>query len=353
MGYAQTERLILTRALDAMKRETGLTGTVLQWEPQLGIPNRRPDALVEIAGPQATQQYAVEVKNKIDRFEILNHLRAFWPRHATQPLLVAAPYITRQAAERCHEMDLCFADTAGNLFLQAPGLHIYVIGKRKPTELTATEEGRAITPAGLRIVFALLCQPKLVEATYREIAAKTRVALGTVGPVIKDLENRRHIMPAPQHGPTTRRRFLDPQRLFEEWVATYPTVLRPKLNVRRFRGPRPNWTEGVNLNLYGAFWGGEVAANRLLHYLQPQTATIYVAETPNRLIADHRLKADINGDTEILDAFWHPERLPAGPDVVPPILACADLFATTEGRDLEAAKMVYDEYIGPALRNQA
>jgi hypothetical protein len=28
---------------------------------------------------------------------------------------------------------------------------------------------------------------------YREIAAAGRVALGTVGPVIKELENRRHI----------------------------------------------------------------------------------------------------------------------------------------------------------------
>lgn len=353
MGHADTERMILTRALDAMGKETGLTATLLQWEPQFGVLNRRPDAVVEIAGPQVTQQFAVEVKNKVDRFEILNQLRAFWPRHAAQPLLVAAPYITPQAAERCRDMDLCFADTAGNVYLRAPGLHIYVTGKRKPAGLTAADEGRAVTPAGLRIVFGLLCQPQLIKATYREIAATARVALGTVGPVMKDLENRKYITPTLEHGPTMRRRFLNPQRLFEEWVAAYPTGLRPKLHVRRFRGPRPNWTEGVDLAPYGAFWGGEVAANRLLHYLQPQAATIYVAEPPNKLIVDHRLKADINGDTEILDVFWHAERLPAIRDVVPPVLAYADLFTTTEGRDLEAAKMVYDEYIGPALRNQA
>jgi hypothetical protein len=352
MDHVDTERLILTRALDAMRKETGLTATLLQWEPQLDVLNRRPDALVEIAGPQVTQQFAVEVKNKVDRFEIFNQLRAFWPRHAVQPLLVAAPYVTPQAAERCRELDLCFVDTAGNAYLQAPGLHIYVTGKRKPTDLIAAE-GRAVTPAGLRIVFGLLCQPQLLNATQRDIAATARVALGTVGPVMKDLENRKHITPALEHGPTPRRRFLNPQRLFEEWVGAYPTALRPKLNARRFRGLQPNWTEGVDLAPYGAFWGGEVAANKLLHYLQPQTATIYVAGPPNKLIVDHRLKADINGDIEILDVFWHPERLPAIRDIVPPVLAYADLFTTTEGRDLEAAKMVYDKYIGPALRNQA
>lgn len=352
MGYLETERLTLDRVLEAMAGETGLAAKLVQWEPKLGIHNRQPDALIEVAGPHGMQQFAVEVKNNIDRFEILHHLRDFWPRHAKEPLLVAARYITPQIAERCREVDLCFADTAGNVYLRAPGLHIYVTGKRKPLELNTAHEGRAITPAGLKIVFALLCQPQLLNATYREIAATARVALGTVGPVIKDLENRRHITPAPEDKPTMRRRFLEPERLFEEWVAVYPAVLRPKLNVRRFRAPRPDWTEGVDLTPYGAFWGGEVAANRLLHYLQPQAATIYVRETPTRLIVDHRLKADINGDTEILGVFWNPERLPAIRDVVPPILAYADLFTTTEGRDLEAAKMTYDQYIAPTFRNQ-
>ncbi len=149
-----------------------------------------------------------------------------------------------------------------------------------------------------------------------------------------------------------RRRFIDPDRLFEEWVTVYPTTLRPKLNVRRFRAPRPDWTENLNLDAYDAFWGGEVAANRLMHYLQPQAAVVYVRHVPTRLIADHRLKADVNGDTEILDVFWNPGELPGVRDVVPPILAYADLFTTTDGRDIEAARMIYDEYIRPTFRNQ-
>jgi hypothetical protein len=125
------------------------------------------------------------------------------------------------------------------------------------------------------------------------------------------------------------------------------------LNVRRFRAPHPNWRGEVNLENYHAFWGGEVAANRLLHHLQPQATTIYIRDNPARLIADHRLRADVNGDTEILDVFWDTQRIPGIKDIVPPPLAYADLFTTTEGRALEAAKMLYDEYIRPAFRHQA
>jgi hypothetical protein len=346
-----TERPFLERVLEAIGKETGLAARVLEWEPQFHWHTPvRPDALIEIDTPKQPQQFAVEIKN-LDRFETLNQLRALWPRQAKPPLIIAAPYITAQLAERCRDMDLYFADTAGNIYLKTPALHLYVTGRQRPADLIHTQAGKLTNPAGLRVVFALLCNPQLLNTTYREIATAARVALGTVGPVIKELEARRHITPAPE-GARARRRFLDTQRLVQEWVAVYPTVLRPKLNIRRFRAQRPGWTEGVNLEPYHAYWGGEVAANRLLHYLVPQTATIYANETPKQLIAEHKLRADITGDVEILDAFWNGP-VPAIRDVAPPILAYADLTATTDGRNLEAAKTIYDQYIEPAFRNPA
>ena len=92
-------------------------------------------------------------------------------------------------------MDLYFADTAGNVFLQGEGLHLYVTGRRRTAEFAAGEEGRITNPAGLKLVFTLLCKPDLLNGTYREIAAAARVALGTVGPVMKELETRGHFAP--------------------------------------------------------------------------------------------------------------------------------------------------------------
>ncbi|MGA2204600.1 MAG: type IV toxin-antitoxin system AbiEi family antitoxin [Halobacteriota archaeon] len=353
MGNTTTERNTIERVLEAIGRETGLTARVLQWQPQLNWHTpARPDALIEIDVRPHAEQFAAEVKN-LDRFEILHQLRAFWPRQAKPALLVVAPYITAKVAEQCREMDLYFADTAGNAYIRAPGLHLYVTGKRKPDDLKTAEEGKITNPAGLRVVFALLCKPELLNATYRDIAAAARVALGTIGPVMKELETRRHITPAPEGGRAQGRKFLEPQRLVQEWVAVYPTVLRPKLNIRRFRAQQAGWTKGLDLQPYHAFWGGEVAANRLFHHLEPQTATIYARDTPKQLITEYKMRADVNGDVEILDAFWNPNHVPTIRDLVPPILAYADLTTTTDGRNLEAAKMIYDEFIEPALRNQA
>jgi len=62
------------------------------------------------------------------------------------------------------------------------------------------------------------------------------------------------------------------------------------------------------------------------------------------------MRADGNGNVELLDAFWNIEADQNFPDVVPPILAYADLLATHDGRNAEAARMIYEQRIAPALR---
>ena len=52
-------------------------------------------------------------------------------------------------------------------------------------------------------------------------------------------------------------------------------------------------------------------------------------------------------------SFWNADQVPGVGDVVPPLLAYADLTGTTDGRNLEAAKMIYERLLEPALRNQA
>lgn len=350
MKHTIEEQQLLGHALEALARETGLKARVLNREARPDRTKPRLDAVVEVARAKQTYRFAVEIRNNLDRFEMLHQLRALLPAGHKQTLLIVAPYISQQLAERCRELEMCFADTAGNAYLHGPGLHVYITGRPKPPELLATDRAKAMNAAGLRVVFALLCQPRLLNATYREIAAHAQVALGTVGQAFKYLENRRHI---PAEAADGNRRFLTPERTVQEWVTLYPTVLRPKLHARRFRTTDAKWTEKVDLNLYHAFWGGEVAANRLDHYLLPQAATIYAPEIPTKLIVDQRMKADVNGDVEILGIFWNPERLTPTGDIVPPLLTYADLMATTEGRNLEAGRLIYDKHIEPLFRNQA
>jgi hypothetical protein len=50
-----------------------------------------------------------------------------------------------------------------------------------------------------------------------------------------------------------------------------------------------------------------------------------------------------------LDTFWNFDPDKDFPDVVPPVLAYADLLATHDGRNAEAAQMIYEQRIAPAF----
>ncbi len=290
---------------------------------------------------------------RIDRFAALgaikNQLDFF-----DEPGLVIAPRITPEIAKRCRELEIPFIDAVGNAYLRAPGLLVFVKGQRLPAnEIPNDGVGpRAGTATALRVIFALLCQPKLLNVPYREIVRAAGVALGAVGWVFFDLNGRGYTIGG--RGKDDRR-LLEPRRLFDEWVANYPIKLRPKLNPRRFRAATPDWWQQLDATAYGALWGGEVAAEKLTKYLKPATFTLYIRPDNARdkltqLVAANRLRADPKGDIEVIEAFWNFPVDQNHPDVVPPILVYADLVAGFDPRNLETAKLIRERYIDHALR---
>jgi hypothetical protein len=334
-----TEQRILNEAKHALERTTGL---VVEIHPAPVGRDRGIDTVLELIQDRRKHRFLVEVK-AVDRFETPALIKAKGQAHR-EPTLLVAPYITREVAEHCRQLHLPFIDTAGNAFLKVPGLLVYVVGNTKPAKLHY-DRFRALNPAGLQIAFALACRPRLVQTTYREIAVQADVALGTVGPVLKDLEARGYL----QFKNVADRKLLDPEHMIEEWVTHYPVTLRPKLNPKRFQADVQRLQQ-VNLP-QNAYWGGEPAAERLTRYLKPAEFTIYAREPIVQLVAAGRMRADPTGNVEILDTFWNFDAETAFPDVVPPLLAYADLLATHDGRDAEAARMIYEQRIAPAFHS--
>jgi hypothetical protein len=339
---------ILQRALEALQRTTGIQGQVLEREPLIA-PGFRADARVEIEANGQRYPYLAEIK-RVDRFAILGDIKRQCAQYGDQLLLVA-PRVTTEAAEKCRELDLQFIDTLGNAYLRGAGLHVLVKGQRpvagEDLQLAEPEGKRAGTATNLRVFFTLLCKPQLLNVPYRDINRAAGVALGTVGWVFFDLNGRGYITGGKGKGD---RVLLERQRLMQEWVTNYPIKLRPKLNPRRFRAPKADWWKEVDITKYGAQWGAEVAAEKLTGYLRPQTLTVYLHKDQGqknltRLVAKHKLRGDPQGDIEILDAFWDFKDEKPLPETVPPLLAYADLIATLDPRNLEAAKLIHDRYL--------
>lgn len=343
---------ILGRALEALERTTGIHGQVIEQELRNG-PGDRADAIVEIEANGQRLPYVAEIK-RVDRFAILRDIRNQHAHGQGPQALLVAPRITTETAEKCRELDLQFIDAAGNAYLRGPGLYVLVKGQR-PIEgedfpLIGQEGKRAGTATHLRVIFALLCKPELHNAPYREIVQVAGVALGTIGWVFNDLTDRGFTTGGKRKGD---RVMLERKKLIDEWITTYPIKLRPKLHPRRFNAPKPDWWKELDITQYGAQWGTEVAAEKLTGYLRPNTVTIYLHQEKGRhnltrLVAENRLRPDTEGDIEIVDAFWDFGDEQPMTETVPPLLAYADLIATLDPRNLEAAKLIHDQYLTPA-----
>lgn len=335
------EDRILDAAMIALARTAGLCGEKEQ-AYVVGERNHRYDAIVVLTHEQKKYRYVVEVK-AIDRITGLGLVKAQMEQ-CTLPWLLAAPYITAEMAEQCRAMGIQFVDTAGNAYLKAQGLYVYVTGQKRALKDVPAAKDRATTATGMRVVFALLCKPKLLNAPYRDIAAAAGVALGTVGWAFFALQNRGHLLIDKRKG----RQFVDVRRVIEEWVLNYPVRLKPKLAAQRFHAPRADWWKNARLEKHAALFGGEVAGNLLTKYREPGHVLIYAAGDPARIIIDNHLKADQNGEVEILEKFWGFDTETKETRVVPPLLVYADLMATQDTRDHEVAKLVYERYIANA-----
>jgi hypothetical protein len=337
--HTHREETVLEEAFAALRRTTGIEAQIIKSSD----PPAAGDALIEIKTTTKKYKFLAEVKT-VRHFatiglvkEQLAHLD-----RGVYPLLVA-PYITRALAEHCRALHLPFLDTAGNAYLDAPGLTIYVTGEPRPDIARDEPRDRAYTTVGMKVVFALLCRPELAEATRRNLAAAAQVALGTVGPVIEDLENRGYLVQR------DKKILTDTKKLLEEWVARFPDALRPKLFKNRYQADTDRLL-ALNLHAQHAFWGAEVAAQRLTGYLKPEQFTIYLRGDGKPLFNQARMRLDAKGNTEVLQAFWGFPEDPNHPDLVPPLLAYADLMATQDGRNLETARLLYEQFLEPTHR---
>lgn len=341
------ESTLLSEALGALEKTTGITATV----PEHTSPDERMESHADVAialkANGQVHDYMVKARLLRERAAMLGQVRE---QMQTLPLpgLLVAPHVSVQMAEHCRAMQVQFIDVAGNAYLKAPGLYIFITGEKPKGEagFLRVERGTA-NPSAMKMIFTLLCQPDLINAPYRDIVKTAQIALGAVGPVFQDLE-KRGLLARREEG--RKREFLDYPRLLDEWVANYPRILRQKLHPRRFRAPDMDWWKACHFQGSGALWGGEVAADQLTNYLKPATQTIYIkpetmAHNLQNLVRTYRLQPDPYGPIEILSTFWSVSQREENLALVPAVLAYADLMASLDPRNMDVASIIRKQHI--------
>lgn len=337
----QHEADILDQALAAFHEATGRRILIDQIENTRHQPDyiRRADAMGHLNIDGTNEPLVIEIKTRLAKpmLGAITHQLQQYHGHG----LLVAEYVNPMMAQRLKEFDIFFIDTVGNVYLNLPPVLVYIRGNKPEKPTGAMQKKRAFQPTGLKVLFAFLCNPELVNAPYRDIANAANVALGTVGWVINNLKDLGHIAQLGKGCRAIRGR----QKLLDRWVTTYPELLRPKLVIGRYTAPEKNWWKQAAINNLQAYWGGEVAAAKLTKYLKPQQITIYVRDQAARLQLEYGMRKDPTGEIELLDAFWNRQCDFNDNDVTPALLTYADLLATGDQRNIETATIIFEKYL--------
>ncbi|MCU7500492.1 MAG: hypothetical protein ACM3UR_13095 [Bacteroidota bacterium] len=170
---------ILTKALQEFKNAT-------KWEFQPLLQGNDFQLLLKVEDYNLI--FNAEVKQNISRSTIgllksqlnLNH----------NLFLLVVRYVNPEMAEVLRGLDINFMDTAGSAFIKLPPLYIDIQGRRLKEPERVQRPGRVFQPAGLQLIFTLLCNPRLEENPLREIAEYSSVGLTTVQKTLKGLEQQ-------------------------------------------------------------------------------------------------------------------------------------------------------------------
>lgn len=332
----QTKNLI-NRAVETLEQTTGIK--VAHQAKAQKAENAYPDGLVRIDLKGMHWDFAVRAKARVTHATVA--MEKTQPTLPGQDRILVTEYATPPMADLMKEIGLLFMDAAGNAYINKPPLYVFIKGNKRPENLKPAPIKRLFKPAGLKVVFALLNHPEMVEWPYRRIADRTDVALGTVDWIFRDLKEMGFLLEMGKR----KRKITNPLTLLKRWVEAYPEQLRPKLGLGRFKADAPDWWNDIDITGYNACWGGEVAAAKLTRQLKPEKVIIYAPEPPGKLIIEQKLRKTTAGDIEILKPFWRFDHEFAALGIAPPLLIYADLMATGDDRNIETAEIIYDNYL--------
>ncbi len=347
MARVADEREILENAVGAFRRTTRIEAKIEPgWEHLENLHGggqTRADAAIRILRGGREWRFDAEVKPWLTTTTagLLVHK---YP--ANKKWILVTRHVQQAIAEQMRELQIQYMDTDGNVYLDTKDLLVFVKGQKNAEPRATTGVVRPFKPAGMQVIFALICNPGLEQKTYREIADVTKTALGTINWTMQALRQIGHLLEMGKAG----RRIVKRETLFDKWVAAYPQQLRPKQLVGRYVTQDTDWWRNADLKDLDALWGGETAAAIETGYIEPEIATVYLEKNLTELILRFKLKKDPHGKIEVFRKFWHFQLEEQRGRTVPLPLIYADLLATGNDRNIETAKELRDKKLDRYLR---
>lgn len=262
-------------------------------------------------------------------------------KNTKKPIVAIAKFIAADIATELKEKGINYIDRAGNAYIKQGKLFLYITGQ-KPEKPANFNQSRAFQESGIKLIFQLLTQPDDLQLSYRNLASKTGIALGSVSIILKELEDLKFVVRA-----KNKRYLKNKEQLLERWIIAFNDVLRPRLLKKRFRfSNKDNYRQWKNIELEkikgNNVWGGEPGAALLTQQLQPQNYTIYTNGGWQLVANELKLIPDTEGDVEILTMFWQDGAIEKNKNIAPTLIVLAELMSSGKERNIESAKNIIE-----------
>lgn len=327
------EETFANAVFSGLQRRTGLVTSVCAGNTR----NGNNYVSIETADGHALElQY--EIKVTVDRRDQLINFKATYPG-----AMLVTQMLSSGMAEQCRELEIPFIDYSGNCYLRKPGMFIYIAGAKDPINLKRASV-RGLTPAALRVVFAVLIRPAMLQETVRSIAETALISHGAAGSALQMLEEIGFFISKKSGG----RVLAMPERWLDAWTEGYLGRIRPKLEQYRMSSQLPlaEALQKLGPAMREVAMGGEAAADYLGMGLKPGSLTLYIDFKDPAVLAglanQLKLRRDPAGQIELVSMFWNTREFPGHPTVPSPLIY-ADLVGTGDSRTMEIAAKLKEE----------
>jgi len=328
-----TNQEVIQKALENLEQTAHIKG---KWRPIAQKKMNGLDGQITFTFDGKVYKVNVDVKNHIRAIHLpkLYELAANHP-----PLLVVADQLFPKIKEELRKHEIAYLETNGNVWLKYDkGIYWIDFHKTPPEE--KQQVNRAFTKTGLKVVFNILNDERLINLPYREIAKRAGIALGNVNYIMNGLKGKDFLLKLNKN----TYKLTNKQELVNTWISKYGEKLKPDLEIGTFRFLKQedffNW-KNLPLKIGKTWWGGEPGGDLYTNYLKPAILTLYTTEERNELIKNYRLIPDPVGNVKIYRKFWTDSTMDKK---APALLIYADLINTGDYRCIETAQKIYNEH---------
>lgn len=301
------------------------------------------DAILLVRTPTGPRRLVAELKSSnLTGAHVVEVLGRHQHSDSVQSILFA-PYIGGGPAQRLEDAGMNFLDLAGNCHVRFGSEYVASIrGKRRPRP----KRGRGLGLAGYRAIFAVLARPELLDAPVRTIAEVAGVSKSAVAESFARHAEENLIIEI-----DGKRRVLSKQRLLDQWLTGYATIVRPRLVAGTYRTPDDGVTalqervEALWNRRRDWAWGGAAAARRLLRFYESDHAVLHTASWNPDFARELKVVRDRDGWLTVLTSATPLELEGMEPRTAHPLLVYTELLASDSPRAHETAQLLRERYL--------